>query len=112
MLPVIANAIDEKIKLLEQIGIQNILLDAPTLYESGEDKRCDAVITVLAKEEIRAERIKIRDNLTNSQLQSRLKAAKPDDFYKKRTKYIIFNNGDISFLKDEALKLLLKLKER
>lgn len=112
MLPVIANAIDEKIKILEKIGVQNILLDAPTLFESGEDKRCDAVIAVLAKEEFRAERIKLRDNLTPSQLESRLKAAKPDEFYKERTKYIIFNNGDISFLQDEALKLFLKLKER
>ena len=112
MLPVIANAIDEKIKILEKIGVQNILLDAPTLFESGEDKRCDAVIAVLAKEEIRAERIKLRDNLTPSQLESRLKAAKLDEFYKERTKYIIFNNGDISFLQDEALKLFLKLKER
>lgn len=112
MLPVIADAIDEKIKLLEKTGVQNILLDAPTLYESGEDKRCDAVIAVLAEEKLRAERIRIRDNLTPAQLESRLKAAKSDDFYKNRTKYIIFNNGDISFLQDEALKLFLKLKER
>lgn len=111
MLPVISDAIDKKIKKLESVGVKNLLLDAPTLYESGEDKRCDAVIAVLASEKIRAERIKARDNLTEEQLISRLKAAKPDNFYKNRTKYIICNNGDIGFLKDEALKLLLKLKE-
>lgn len=112
MLPVISNAIDKKIKILENIGVEYLLLDAPTLYESGEDKRCDAVIAVLAEEKLRAERISLRDNLTPAQLESRLKAAKSDDFYKNRTKYIIFNNGDISFLQDEALKLFLKLKER
>lgn len=112
MLPVISNAIDKKIKILENIGVEYLLLDAPTLYESGEDKRCDAVVVVLAEEKLRAERIRIRDNLTPAQLESRLKAAKSDDFYKNRTKYIIFNNGDISFLQDEALKLFLKLKER
>lgn len=112
MLPVISNAIDKKIKILENIGVEHLLLDAPTLYESGEDRRCDAVIAVLADINLRAERITKRDNLTPEQLASRLKATKPDDFYKTRTKYIICNNGNINFLKDEALKLLKKLKER
>ena len=88
-----------------------MLLDAPTLYESGEDKICDAVIVVLADVKIRAERILLRDNLTTSQLESRLKVAKPDDFYKKRTKYIICNNGDLAHLKSQAVTLLKKLKE-
>lgn len=111
MLPVIADAIDKKIKKLESVGVKNLLLDAPTLYESGEDKRCDAVIAVLANEKIRAERIKKRDNLTPSQLESRLKAARPNDFYKNRTKYIICNNGDLLDLKTQAVTLLQTLKE-
>ena len=111
MLPVIADAIDKKIKKFESIGARLLLLDAPTLYESGEDKRCDAVIAVLANEKIRAERIVLRDNLTPSQLESRLKATKPDDFYKNRTKYIIYNNGNIFDLKSEAISLLQKFKE-
>lgn len=111
MLPVISKAIDKKIKKLEKAGAEHLLLDAPTLYESGEDKRCDAVIAVLASEKIRAERIKKRDNLTPEQLESRLKAAKPDDFYKSRTKYIICNNGNLSDLESEAIKTLQNLKE-
>ena len=111
MLPVISKAIDKKIKKLEKAGAEHLLLDAPPLYESGEDKRCDAVIAVLASEKIRAERIKKRDNLTPEQLESRLKAAKPDDFYKSRTKYIICNNGNLSDLESEAIKTLQNLKE-
>ena len=111
MLPVISKAIDKKIKKLEKAGAEHLLLDAATLYESGEDKRCDAVIAVLASEKIRAERIKKRDNLTPEQLESRLKAAKPDDFYKSRTKYIICNNGNLSDLESEAIKTLQNLKE-
>ena len=111
MLPVIANAIDEKIKNLEKIGTEYILLDAPTLYESGEDKKCDAVIAVLADISLRAERIKARDNLTPAQLESRLKATKPDDFYKERTKYIICNNNNLLDLQATAIKLFKKFKE-
>ena len=111
MLPVISKAIDKKIKKLEKAGAEHLLLDAPTLYESGEDKRCDAVIAVLASEKIRDESIKKRDNLSPEQLESRLKAAKPDDFYKSRTKYIICNNGNLSDLESEAIKTLQNLKE-
>ena len=111
MLPVIKKAIDEKIKVFENDGAKYLILDAPTLFESGEDERCAAVIAVLADFNLRAMRILERDNLTTAQLESRLKATKPDNFYKSRTKYIIYNNGDVEFLKSEATNLLLKFKE-
>ena len=101
----------EKIKVFENDGAKYLILDAPTLFESGEDKRCAAVIAVLADFNLRAMRILERDNLTTAQLESRLKATKPDNFYKSRTKYIIYNNGDVEFLKSEATNLLLKFKE-
>ncbi len=112
MLPVIVDTIDKKIENLKKSGVEYCLLDAPTLYESGEDKRCDAVITVLADINLRAERIKKRDNLTKEQLESRLNAAQPDDFYKKRAKYILYNNGILTELKEKALEILKEIKER
>lgn len=111
MLPVIVKAIDVKIEKLKNAGVEYLLLDAPTLYESGAHKKCTAVIAVLAEKEIRAERITQRDNLTAEQLESRLKAAKPDIFYKERAEYTLYNNGDLGALQTEALKLLRKIKE-
>lgn len=111
MLPVIARAIDKKITTLKNSGAEYLLLDAPTLFESGEDKKCSAVIAVLADFNLRAMRILERDNLTPAQLESRLKATKPDDFYKNRTEYIIYNNGDVEFLKSKATELLQQFKE-
>lgn len=111
MLPVIVNAIDAKINHLEKNGTKYLLLDAPTLYESGADKKCTAVIAVLAENEIRAKRIKQRDNLTKEQLESRLKAAKPDIFYKERAEYILYNNGNLEELQISALKILKNIKE-
>lgn len=102
MLPKIVKNIEEIIEV--QSG--DILLDAPTLFESGLDKRCKAVIAVLADEEIRKERLIKRDNLTTEQLYSRLKAAKPDEYYKERTSHIIYNNGDISSAKKNIVKIL------
>ena len=101
----------EKIENLKKSGVEYCLLDAPTLYESGADKKCTSVIAVLAQKEIRANRIKQRDNLTAEQLESRLNAAQPDDFYKKRAKYILYNNGILTELKEKALEILKEIKE-
>ena len=111
MLPVIVQNINEKITNAQKNGATHLLLDAPTLYESGEHKKCTAVIAVLADENIRKKRILSRDGLTPDQLKSRLKAAKTDDFYLQKTKYILYNNGDLADFKDQATKILKKFKE-
>lgn len=111
MLPVIAQNINEKINDFKNQGATHLLLDAPTLYESGEHKKCTAVIAVLADEKVRRARILDRDNLTPDQLESRLKAAKADDFYINKTKYIIYNNGDLTEFEETATQILKKFKE-
>ncbi len=73
---------------------EKILLDAPTLFESGIDSRCNAVIAVLADADIRLKRILLRDSIDESAARLRMKAGKPDEFYKSKTEHIIYNNGD------------------
>ena len=58
---------------------ENVILDAPTLFESGLSKKCDHIIAVLADKGIRTNRIVSRDNLTQQQLDDRHKGAKPDE---------------------------------
>lgn len=112
MLPHIVKTINEKIENLEKNGVTHLILDAPTLYESGENEKCTAVIAVLADETLRKNRILKRDNLTKEQLESRLKAAKPDGFYLEKAEHIVYNNGDILPFKAEVTEILKKYKER
>lgn len=105
-LPAIVKHISGKVADLKQNGENYVLLDAPTLYESGADSICDAVIAVLADEKIRKQRVILRDKLTEEQANARLSASKPDCFYKEKTKHIIYNTDDISaFLYDAELLL-------
>ena len=46
--PYIIEAIAHKIEQARARGERMLLLDAPTLYESGLDKRCDCVVAVIA----------------------------------------------------------------
>lgn len=98
----------ELVKL--EINTEKVLLDAPTLYESGLDSICSAVIAVLSDREIRCKRIMARDNIDIPAALLRINAGKPDEFYKQRTKHIIYNNGDIQFFTQEFEKIINNIK--
>ena len=106
MLPFIADRIKEQLMLLADDGVEATVLDAPTLFESGLQTKCDSVIAVLCDREIRKQRIIARDNLTDEQAETRLKASKPDSFYMDRTRHIVVNNGDEEAFKQSVETLL------
>lgn len=78
-----------------------VLLDAPTLFESGIDDICFKTVAVLSDKQIRLKRILERDNLTETDALLRMNAGKDDNFYLKKANYIVYNNKTESeFLKD------------
>ena len=100
LLPCIAKLIDVEIKS------DKVLLDAPTLFESGVDKDCDFTIAVLADSDIRLKRIIARDNIDEAAAKLRMSAGKTDDFYIEKADHILYNNGEIDELK-KAFRLIL-----
>ncbi len=106
MLPFIADRIKETLENYSADGVENVLLDAPTLFESGLDRECDAVLAVLCPRDIRKKRIIVRDSLSEADAETRLKASKPDEFYLKRTSHIIYNSGDLKSFEAEISKAI------
>ena len=86
------------------------IVDAPLLYESSFDAECDAVIAVLAPRDIRKERIMARDQLNDERALARLNMQKPDSFYTEKTPYILINDGDMTSLKADVIKLAALLE--
>ena len=97
--------------VLKECEGEKVLLDAPTLFESGLDAKCTATVGVLADRETRIERIKKRDNISEVEALIRINAGKPDDFYKKNADYIIYNNGDPLEFQKEFKDILSKIGE-
>ena len=100
--------------VLKETEQGNILMDAPTLFESGIDKICFKTIAVLSNKKNRLARIIERDNLTEEEALLRMSAGKNDDFYLKNADYIIYNNdSQEEFLKEfkEVLNKILKSGE-
>ncbi len=93
-------------------GHNKILLDAPTLYESGIDSICSAVIVITADKKTRLSRILARDKITEEAAMLRINAGKPDEFYKQRTPNIIYSDGTEESLAAEFSEILKEIGEQ
>ncbi len=109
LLPFVLEIIREKIECFKADGADKILLDAPTLYESGADKLCDTVIAVLSNEDLRRKRIIARDGLTENEADIRLAASKPDSFYTSKTKHVVYNNDSADEFESKVSALFDKI---
>lgn len=101
MLPFIVKSIEKSIA-----GQKNVLLDAPTLFESGLCNRCDAVLGIIAPANIRKARIIKRDGLTETAADIRLSAAQSDEFFIDRCDKVIVNDGSETELFEKATAFL------
>lgn len=70
-----------------------VMLDAPTLFESGVDDMCDTVVSVVAEKHAVINRIVKRDNISEAEAENRLRSQQSKDFYIKNSRYVINNNG-------------------
>ena len=78
----------------EKITSDFVLIDAPTLFESGIDSICDKTVAVLSKKEIRLKRILARDKISEPDALLRIGAGKSDEYYLSKADTIIYNDGN------------------
>ena len=107
--PYITGEILKQIRLSSITGHKLILLDAPTLFESRADDFCELIISVVAKESNRLERIMQRDGLTEEQAYSRMRAQHTENFFKQHSDFIIKNNKNLKNLSDVAKEVSDKI---
>lgn len=106
--PFILKAIENNI---QQSGANYLLLDAPQLFESGLDGRCDFTVAVVADYETSIRRICKRDGITPDMAKARLAKQKPESFYTGACDFVIYNNNDLESLESETLKVIRLIKE-
>lgn len=87
-----------------------IVIDAPTLFESGIDDICDIIVSVVADREALALRIMKRDNITYDQAISRLSSQFDKNFYIEKSDFHIENDGDIDKLRFMTMEIAEKIE--
>lgn len=93
VLDFVLQSIRARIAELDTQGHSCVLVDAPTLIESGFHLECDAVISVLASPDCRLSRIIARDSLSEERAIARVSAQKDEDFYRAHSDLILINDG-------------------
>jgi dephospho-CoA kinase len=73
----------------EQAGAAVAVVDVPLLFETGGEKRVDAVVVVTTSPELQRERILARPNMTGEKLQHILARQMPDAEKRKRAHFVV-----------------------
>jgi dephospho-CoA kinase len=96
----------------EQSGAPVVVVDVPLLYETGGEKRVDAVVVVTTTPEIQRQRILARDNMTGEKLDAILARQLPDAEKRKRADFVVDTSHGLDPVRarirdilDEAVKM-------
>jgi dephospho-CoA kinase len=73
----------------ERSGAPVVVVDVPLLFETGGEKRVDAVVVVTTTPEIQRERILARDNMTGKKLNAILARQLADAEKRKRADFVV-----------------------
>lgn len=85
----------------------DVILDAPTLFESGLDAACDAIIGITADEETRVARICRRDGISEEAARARIASQKSEEFFRSHCHATVCNDAALEEL-DSAMEAVMK----
>ena len=108
----ILRLLEKRLEMLVSAGETLVVVDAPTLFESGADEFCSIVISVIAPESLRYERILERDHLEPESAKRRMGAQKDDNFYTGRSDYVLVNDGSVKVLEERTRQLVRILQKK
>lgn len=100
-----------------KIWIQNqtapfVVKEAAILFESGSYHNCDYIVSVVADEEIRIQRVMERDGISSEQVLSRIKNQWTDELRIVNSDFIIRNNEGLDELEEEFETIYNKLLKK
>jgi dephospho-CoA kinase len=89
----VSEAMRERLEEANEAGTTLFAIEAINLFESGLSSFCTATVGVLASAQTREARIMARDHITRERAAARIKAQKPDSYYRERCGCILENDG-------------------
>ncbi|MEG1180351.1 MAG: dephospho-CoA kinase, partial [Oscillospiraceae bacterium] len=104
--PAIKKLVDKKVKGAFFDGYDVAIIDAPALFESGIQNSCDIIVSVVADEQTRLQRIMLRDYINEESAKLRMKAQLDEEYYKSHSDIIIHNDNNFHDLKEQLSELV------
>ena len=103
--------IRRRLVALRDAGCSLAGIDAINLIESGLGELCDTTVAVTAPEEARLARIMARDGISREYALSRIRAQKPEEYFRRYCKTVLENDGGTEEFREKAQRLLINFME-
>lgn len=102
----ILREIEARARALKKRGGRGIIVDAPLLFETGLEEKCDQVWLITAEEALRIARVCARDGLTPEEVSARIGSQMEEGEKKKRADRVIDNSSSREALLRQLAGLL------
>ena len=103
--------IRRRLVALRDAGCPLAGIDAINLIESGLGELCDTTVAVTAPEEARLARIMARDGISREYALSRIRAQKPEAYFRRYCRIVLENDGSAEKLREKAQEMLKNFME-
>jgi dephospho-CoA kinase len=90
-------------------GEKIVVLDIPLLYETGADKRVDAVAVVTAPHEVQRQRVLERPGMTLDKLEALIAKQMPDAEKRRRADFIVDSGNGLEPAREQVRNILRKI---
>jgi dephospho-CoA kinase len=90
----------------EKSGVPVAVVDVPLLYETGGEKRVDAVVVVSTNPEQQRERILAREGMTAEKLDAILARQLPDAEKRKRADFVVDTSNGLDPVREQIREIL------
>ncbi|MBR0042648.1 MAG: dephospho-CoA kinase [Bacteroides sp.] len=88
-----------------------VAMESAILFESGFDSEVDVVVMVYAPQEVRIQRAMMRDAVSRTQIEQRIKRQMADEAKRSKAHYVLIND-DKTALIPQVLQLLVSLSQK
>jgi dephospho-CoA kinase len=95
----------------EAAGAEVVVLNIPLLFETGGDKRCDAVVVVSAPADIQRERVMSRPDMTEEKFARLLAQQMPDAEKRRRADFVVDSSKDFASTRAQVRAILQAAKD-
>jgi dephospho-CoA kinase len=103
---------EEEQKFLSSVTTTLAVLDIPLLFETGGEKRCDAVLVVTAPEDVQRQRVMARPGMTEETFRAILAKQMPDREKRARAHFLVDTSRGFDSAKAQVRSILACLAGR
>lgn len=108
--PVVIKEIKEAIDFYTQKGLKLLVVEAPLLFEAGQENLFDAVWVVSIERSEQIKRLMERNGFTEEEAGRRIAAQLPLEYKEEKAEVVIENNAGFDELKEQVVVILKKME--